>query len=74
MTQKDLSTFTPLPTIIGMLLFSVFGLTIETIFTGFFASWGGSFKGEVSLLMIPVYSLAYIIAIKALPIIKKTIL
>lgn len=58
--------------IIGMLLFSVFGLMVETVFTGVFASWAGSFKGGVSLLMIPVYSLSYCIGIFSLPYIEKT--
>lgn len=60
--------------ITGMLLFTVFGLMIETMFTGLAASWVGSFKGGVSLLMIPVYSLSYCLGIYALPYIKKTIM
>lgn len=58
--------------ITGMLLFSVFGLTVETIFTGVAAAWDGSFKGGVSLLMIPVYSLSYCLGIYALPYIENT--
>lgn len=59
--------------ITGMLLFSVFGLMVEITFTGLAAFWSGSFKGSVSLLMIPVYSFAYFLGIKILPIIKNTI-
>ena len=60
--------------ITGMLLFSVFGLMVETVFTGLFAAWSGSFKGGVSLLMIPVYSLSYLIGIKVLPLVENTLL
>lgn len=60
--------------ITGMLLFSVFGLMVETTFTGLSAAWSGSFKGGVSLLMIPVYCLSYFIGIKALPLIENTTL
>lgn len=58
----------------GALLFSVFGLMVETLFTGFAAAWNGSFKGGVSLLMIPVYSLSYCLGIYVLPYIEKSIL
>ena len=58
----------------GMLLFSAFGLMVEIIFTGLGEFWSGSFKGSVSLLMIPVYSLSYILGVTALPVIRETIL
>ncbi len=58
--------------VLGMLLFSVFGLMIEIIFTGIFAFWSGSFKGQVSLLMIPVYSLSYYLGLKLLPLVEDT--
>lgn len=58
----------------GMLLFSIFGLLVETLFTGVAAAWSGSFKGGVSLLMIPVYSLSYCLGIYTLPYIEKTII
>lgn len=58
--------------ITGMLLFSVFGLMVELTFTGLGAFWSGSFKGGVSLLMIPIYSFSYYLGIKILPIIENT--
>ena len=60
--------------ITGMLLFSVFGLMVETVFTGVLASWSGSFKGGVSLLMIPVYSLSYCLGVYSFKHLEKTIL
>jgi hypothetical protein len=60
--------------IVGMFLFSVFGLMVETLFTGILAAWSGSFKGGVSLLMIPVYSLSYCLGFYSLEYIEKTIL
>jgi len=56
----------------GMLLFSVFGMMVETTFTGIAAFWDGSFKGSVSLLMIPVYSFAYFLGVYTLPYIQNT--
>lgn len=61
-------------TLCGMLLFSAFGLIVETTFTGCAAFWDGSFKGGVSLLMIPVYSLSYVLGIYTLPYIEKTVI
>lgn len=46
-------------TLSGAVLFSMCGLCMELLFTGLWAGWGGSFLGQVSLLMIPVYALAY---------------
>ena len=43
-------------------MFSMFGLCTEIVFTGVSAFWSGSFLGHVSLLMIPVYAFAYLIA------------
>ena len=53
------------------LLFSVFGLCTELVFTGFAASWEGSFRGQVSLLMVPVYALAYGVVGLALRVISR---
>ncbi|MGH0033509.1 MAG: hypothetical protein ACQGVK_00635 [Myxococcota bacterium] len=41
-------------------MFVAFGLCTELCFTGVSASWAGSFRGQVSLLMVPVYLLAYV--------------
>lgn len=57
MTQDDRR----LEGLCGALLFAGFGLVCEIVFTGAFAAWSGSFKGHVSLLMIPVYMFAYAI-------------
>lgn len=59
--------------VVGMLLFSIFGLMIETTFTGLGAWWSGSFKGGVSLLMIPVYSLSYLLGIVAIKYLADTV-
>jgi len=61
-------------TLCGMLLFSAFGLLVETAFTGLAAFWSGSFKGGVSLLMIPVYSFSYCLGIYFLAYIEKTVI
>ncbi|MCZ6782542.1 MAG: hypothetical protein O7G30_04445 [Proteobacteria bacterium] len=45
----------------GSLLFSMFGLCVEIVFTGASAGRGGSLRGHVSLLMIPVYMAAYLV-------------
>ena len=45
--------------LVGALLFAGFGLCTEIVFTGLWAGPGASFKGEVSLLMVPVYATAY---------------
>jgi len=47
--------------LVGALLFSMFGLCVEVAFTGLKAGVGGSFIGGVSLLMVPVYALAYLL-------------
>jgi hypothetical protein len=47
-------------TVWGAALFSMFGLCMEVVFTGLGAWWDGSFKGSVSLLMIPVYTAVYL--------------
>lgn len=57
----------------GALLFSVFGLMTETVFTGLAAFWAGSFKGSVSLLMIPVYCFSYLLANWLLPKVEHTV-
>lgn len=44
----------------GAALFAMFGLCMEVVFTGLAVGWDGSFKGGVSLLMIPVYTLVYL--------------
>ncbi len=44
----------------GAALFSMFGLCTEVVFTGAVVGWEGSFKGSVSLLMIPVYTAVYL--------------
>ena len=44
----------------GCLLFSAFGLCVEIAFTGLSAGRAQSFRGEVSLLMVPVYSTAFL--------------
>jgi hypothetical protein len=41
-------------------LFSTFGLLVELTFTGVWAGLGESFRGHVSLLMIPVYTAAFL--------------
>jgi hypothetical protein len=46
----------------GAVLFTMFGLCTEIVFTGILSWWGGSFRGQVSLLMIPVYASAYVFA------------
>ncbi len=46
----------------GGALFTVFGLGTELVFTGVSAGWSGSFRGHVSLLMIPVYVFAFFLA------------
>lgn len=46
----------------GAVLFAMFGLCVEIAFTGLDAGFAGSFRGHVSLLMIPVYALAFAIA------------
>ncbi|HKJ23929.1 MAG TPA: hypothetical protein VKB65_03850 [Myxococcota bacterium] len=40
-------------------LFVAFGLCVEIVFTGLAEGAGGSFRGQVSLLMIPVYAVAW---------------
>lgn len=65
--NKNLLLFT------GALLFSVFGLMVETLFTGVAAFWQGSFKGGVSLLMIPVYCFSYLLAIWLLPKVEQSV-
>lgn len=42
-------------------LFVAFGLCTEIVFTGLAEGVGGSFRGQVSLLMIPVYAVAWIL-------------
>jgi len=51
----------------GALYFSMFGLCMEIVFTGLWAGWDGSFRGEVSLLMIPMYELAYALLVTVVP-------
>lgn len=46
----------------GCILFSMYGLVNEIIFTGIF-SWFPTLKGTVSLLMIPVYSVSYLLLV-----------
>ncbi len=58
----------------GMLLFSVFGLMVELSFTGLGSAWAGSFRGGVSLLMIPVYSFSYFLGIHVLAKFENTII
>jgi len=45
----------------------MFGLCTEIAFTGLWARWEGSFRGEVSLLMVPVYALAYVLLVTLRP-------
>lgn len=45
----------------GGLLFVAFGLCTEIVFSGVLAGWAGAFEGEVSLLMVPVYALAWLV-------------
>jgi hypothetical protein len=52
---------------VGALFFGMFGLCTEIVFTGLAAGWAGSFRGTVSLLMIPVYALAYVLLVAAVP-------
>ncbi len=47
------------PRAAAALLFVGFGLCTEIVFTGLAGAWEGSFRGQVSLLMVPVYALAY---------------
>lgn len=42
-------------------LFVAFGLCVEIVFTGLSQGAGGSFRGQVSLLMVPVYALAWLL-------------
>ena len=46
-------------TAFGCLGFVLFGLGTEIAFTGLWAGIDGSFRGAVSLCMVPVYALAY---------------
>ena len=55
-----MSPTTPVARLWGCALFSAFGLCCELVFTGLKQGFAGSFLGEVSLLMIPVYSFAYL--------------
>lgn len=43
----------------GTLLFVAFGLCTEIVFTGLSEGPRGSFRGTVSLLMVPVYAVAW---------------
>lgn len=47
------------PWLVGMCLFVAFGLCVEIAFTGIGEGFGGSFRGTVSLLMVPVYAVAW---------------
>ena len=42
-------------------LFVAFGLCVEIVFTGLSEGAGGSFRGQVSLLMVPVYIVAWLL-------------
>lgn len=53
---------TPKAFALGALLFAMIGLLAEVAFTGLGAGASGSFRGHVSLLMIPVYVFAYLLA------------
>lgn len=52
-------------------LFIAFGLCTEIVFTGVSAGFGGNFRGEVSLLMIPVYALAWAVLGPGLALLKR---
>jgi hypothetical protein len=43
----------------GAVLFIMFGLCTEIVFTGISSWWDESFLGHVSLLMVPVYATVY---------------
>lgn len=43
----------------GMVLFVAFGLCTEILFTGVGEGLGGSLRGSVSLLMVPIYALGW---------------
>lgn len=45
---------------IAAVIYGLLGLMIETIFTGFY-NFRKKFKGEVSLLMFPVYASSYLL-------------
>jgi hypothetical protein len=45
----------------ALALFVAFGLCVEILFTGLAEGVGGSFRGQVSLLMIPVYAVAWLL-------------
>jgi hypothetical protein len=47
--------------LLGPLLFCAFGLCTEIAFTGLAAGVADSFRGQVSLLMIPVYAFVYVV-------------
>lgn len=47
--------------VVGALLFAAFGVCTEIVFTGVWAGADASFKGQVSLLMVPVYVTAYLL-------------
>lgn len=55
----------------GALLFSMFGLCTEIVFTGLWSGWGDSFLGRVSLLMVPVYTVAYALLVFVLPALER---
>jgi hypothetical protein len=45
----------------ALALFVTFGLGVEVVFTGLAEGTGGSFRGQVSLLMVPVYAVAWLL-------------
>lgn len=47
--------------LVAALLFSAFGLCVEVLFTGLKSGLRGDLMGTVSLLMVPVYSSAYVL-------------
>ena len=51
----------------GAAFFAMFGLCTEIAFTGVAEGWTGSFRGTVSLLMIPVYAFAYLLLVGVVP-------